>query len=140
MKKTVSVSLDEGILEWAKERSWEERKSMSRFIEEMISLSIKRPEVTADPPVYDNIEAKPKEPVQKYGMTLNPKVDIEFENMKLIEKRKKVAELKSSLAENDRYQSLQGVRPLSKASQLGKKDRLSKGFAMISPLDMSEGT
>jgi len=38
MKKTVSVSIDEGILADAKERAWNERKSMSQFIEDMISL------------------------------------------------------------------------------------------------------
>ena len=69
MKKTVSVSIDEGILAKAKERAWKERKSMSQFIEDMVSLTLEKHQV-----VYPFEPQETQKPVAEYPETVEDKV------------------------------------------------------------------
>ena len=69
MKKTVSVSIDEGILAKAKERAWKERKSMSQFIEDMVSLTLEKHQV-----VYPFEPQETQKPVAEYPDTVEDKV------------------------------------------------------------------
>ena len=88
MKKRVSIYIDDLVWENVKEHAWRQRKSASQFLEDVLD--------------GDTLVA----PLKESGSVLVKKelidsvideVDIEAENEKLIEKRKKITELKAGL-------------------------------------------
>ena len=106
MKKRVSIYIDDLVWENVKEHAWKVRKSASQYLEDILD---------GDVSVI---------PTKESGRTLIKRevveAVIEDEDKKLIEKRKKIADLKSSLTENDRHQSIQ-MNPQPKAKWKGAK-------------------
>ena len=102
MKKRVSIYIDDVVWENVKEHAWKVRKSASQYLEDILDG-----DVSVLPTKESGKALVDREDIESI-------IDIEDENNKLIEKRKKVAALKSSLAENDRHQSIQ-TNPQPKA-------------------------
>ena len=104
-KKRVSIYIDEDVWDYIKEEAWKLRTSASGLLEEI---------ACGDRPVV---------PIKETGLMIAHKesvealvdVDLESENLKLIEKRKKVEQLKSDIAKTNSYQSIQmNPQPKSK--------------------------
>ena len=104
MKKRVSIYIDEDVWDNFKEDSWKRRKSASALIEEILR---------GDLPVIPSEKSGAVVVMRDTVEAVIEDVDLELENNKLLEKRKKIADLKESLSWNGGY---------SKNKQLGKKE------------------